>query len=317
MDLPKCLMEARKTCSRRCAGIERSRRMKKFADRECICGFCGKKFVIGGRKKRGRYCSQECFHKAWDGRSKEEKKCLVCGKVFVVTATKKRKKFCSKSCQYMAQSMGMVKSYSRGNYGYRPDLGKTFRSSLEANFARMCTHEGLTWKYESDCFRTKLGFYTPDFWVEEWKSFVELRGFRGRTLRKPLLAARRYGFKLVIIYEDDFLKRWGGLKDRVVGWEDSKGPVFGMIDPAVYEKRICRCGRKFLHRRSKVSVGLYCSIECANKYKWERPHGWHRRERVESKCPVCGVVFRAKERKRFCTRRCYWKSMRNDYVGNR
>lgn len=244
-------------------------------------------------------------------------KCPICGNVFSRTAHNKDKTYCSHRCQYQAQSLGLIRSHCRGNYGYREDLGQTFRSSLEANFARVCQKNGWLWKYEQSCFETPLGFYTPDFWVEEWKSFVELRGFRGRSLSKPIMASRRHGFNLRVIYEDEFIREWGHLRSSITGWEDNKGPIFGMVDPAVYENRVCVCGKKFLHRKSRSRGGTYCSIACANQNKWSKAHGWHKRIKRDVVCGSCGCLFATVVGGKYCSRQCYWKSMkRNGNVVN-
>jgi hypothetical protein len=161
-----------------------------------------------------------------------------------------------------------------------------------------------------------MGMYTPDFWIEEWHSFVELRGYRGRSLQKPKLAAKKYNFNLIVIYEDEFKKKWGHLRGIIGTWEDSRHPIEGMVDPFTYEERTCVCGKKFWHRLSKKNVGLFCSNTCANKYKWDRPHSWHRRKKENIVCPMCHVIFSSNYGKKFCSRKCYWESMKRNYVSN-
>lgn len=309
--LPPSLASIRKTCSRTCDAVARSRQMTKYTALECGCEFCGKVFLS---KRKGRFCSQECFHKYWNDKSKQEKICPICSCTFSVWAKNKDKTYCSHKCQYKAQSLGLIKSYSRGNYGYRQDLKKTFRSSLEANFARVCVYNGWKWEFENKCFETEMGVYTPDFWIEEWHSFVELRGFKGRSLQKPELAAKQYGFNLIVIYEDEFRKKYGHLQGIIREWEDSRRPIEGMIDPSIYEKRLCKCGKRFLYRLSKTNVGRFCSGVCANKYKWEKSHQWHRRKNVKVVCPVCRADFHTTSGKKFCSKKCYWESMRVKYV---
>ena len=316
MELPVSLTRVRKTCSIKCGGIYRSRRMTKFPVRRCVCESCGRSFEVSGRKHRGRYCSQVCFHKHWTGRSRRNIVCPVCSKIFTIDAHDRGQIYCSHLCQYKAQSLGIIKSYSRGRYGYRPDLGKTFRSSLEANFARVCVHEGWDWQYEPKCFETSLGVYTPDFWIREWDAFVELRGFKGRSLKKPLLAARKCGFKLIVIYQKEFELRWGGLSKKIREWENGK-QFFGEIDPNVYDKRMCPCGKEFLHRKSAATIGKFCSKACTAKYKdYSTMKGVHKgtRKIVVWECEECGRSFKKREMRvgkhRFCSRKCYWKSLR-------
>ncbi len=67
--------------------------------------------------------------------------------------------------------------YTSARGGFRSDLNCYFRSSWEANFARILNHEGKTWSYEKTTFQLEESFsYTPDFYVSEDETFFELKG---------------------------------------------------------------------------------------------------------------------------------------------
>lgn len=53
-----------------------------------------------------------------------------------------------------------------------------FRSTWEAFFAKFLDKFNLTWKYEPKRFEFKLldKTYLPDFFVEEWNCYVEIKG---------------------------------------------------------------------------------------------------------------------------------------------
>lgn len=51
------------------------------------------------------------------------------------------------------------------------------RSSWEVSLAKYFDSKGYSWKYEPESFKTSIGFYTPDFWVEELQSYVEVKGY--------------------------------------------------------------------------------------------------------------------------------------------
>lgn len=54
----------------------------------------------------------------------------------------------------------------------------TFRSTWEKVFADHLNASGLKWAYEPEAIRCgSLGTYTPDFYVEEWGTFVEVKGW--------------------------------------------------------------------------------------------------------------------------------------------
>jgi hypothetical protein len=54
-----------------------------------------------------------------------------------------------------------------------------FRSEWERRFAERLDRDGLSWRYQPDCLLLSTGRrYIPDFWVEEWRSYVEVKGRR-------------------------------------------------------------------------------------------------------------------------------------------
>jgi len=59
--------------------------------------------------------------------------------------------------------------------------GIYFRSSWEILFAMWLDLKGYTWQYEPKRFYFEDITYCPDFWVDEFNSYVEIKGF----FRKP------------------------------------------------------------------------------------------------------------------------------------
>ena len=51
------------------------------------------------------------------------------------------------------------------------------RSSWELAFAQYLDSMNYTWDYEPESFDTSHGFYTPDFWVKELNSYIEVKGY--------------------------------------------------------------------------------------------------------------------------------------------
>jgi|SRR6185369_9319599 len=70
------------------------------------------------------------------------------------------------------------------SFGVRPDIDDEykFRSSWEANFARLLNHLGLRWRFEYKRFFMKNGdSYLPDFLIltedNPWKTkWIEIKG---------------------------------------------------------------------------------------------------------------------------------------------
>ncbi|KKM14088.1 hypothetical protein LCGC14_1709670 [marine sediment metagenome] len=72
---------------------------------------------------------------------------------------------------------GMKIPQSKGNK--REDLGRYFRSTWEANYARILNYENITWEYETGRFSLLddngeiAAVYTPDFFTDKW---IEIKG---------------------------------------------------------------------------------------------------------------------------------------------
>lgn len=67
--------------------------------------------------------------------------------------------------------------YSSAKGGYREDLKCYFRSTWEANFARILNFQNRKWEYECKTFQLEDSLsYTPDFYIEDENVFYELKG---------------------------------------------------------------------------------------------------------------------------------------------
>lgn len=126
--------------------------------RICLC--CNKKM----RKRphdTTKFCSKECYNTS----TKHPDMCAICKNEFLNRRSSKKKKFCSRACANAALSNGATKIYIRGRTGYRTDLGWElyFKSSLEADFARLMKWLGYSFFYEKTTFQIGTRYYTPDF----------------------------------------------------------------------------------------------------------------------------------------------------------
>jgi len=61
--------------------------------------------------------------------------------------------------------------------GFRKDLGKYFRSSWEANFARILNFLNINWEYEKKRFKLDNNSYCPDFYLSDYNLYIEIRGY--------------------------------------------------------------------------------------------------------------------------------------------
>lgn len=139
----------------------------------------------------------------------KRKKC-PCGADFSVEVHRKKSaKYCSLTCkhQYSVSKIKVIK--------YKDLL---LRSSWEVAYAKYLDLQGYRWEYEPKAFETPYGFYIPDFWVHELRSYVEVKGW----FRKD--AKLKFGsFKEVhpiILADGKYLKS--------LGFQIKKtGPVWG------------------------------------------------------------------------------------------
>lgn len=118
--------------------------------------------------------------------------------------------------------------YSSATGGFRPDLEAGFKSSWEANIARLLNHKGLKWEYEkaSESYTTEVGNYIPDFKVQnEGNSYViEIKGFwDNRSVKKVSSALNQAKHEEIVIIDRDFYllleKKFG---QTISNWEPSK-----------------------------------------------------------------------------------------------
>jgi hypothetical protein len=101
------------------------------------------------------------------------------------------------------------------------DLGDLyFKSALEADFARLMNHLGIEFTYEAKTFVTEKGAYTPDFYLPEFDTFVELKGAEndgksfGNLMNRNLAIhpeLQSKGVRIIVITQKEFIKT---LKDE-------------------------------------------------------------------------------------------------------
>jgi len=112
-------------------------------------------------------------------------------------------------------------SRGRGKCGIRKDLNQFFRSTWEANFARILNHLKIKWEYEMHRIFLETCSYLPDFYLPELNLFIEVKGtrFGNRDEKLELLYKELPSFPIKIIdgvvYEL-LKKRYSKI---IVGWE--------------------------------------------------------------------------------------------------
>lgn len=152
----------------------------------------------------------------------------LCRKAFFFERYKNRK-FCSNQC-----AMGVIGGKptspraSRGKAGIRKDISSTiyFYSRWEANMARLYTYLGVKWIYAPTSFDLKGQTYTPDFYLPQYNTYIEVKNFwwkysveRDRKFRKlyPTL-------KLEVILKKDYLEIEKEYSSLIENWEYRNSP---------------------------------------------------------------------------------------------
>lgn len=210
------LAKNRKTCSRACSYAYRKlTTVAKLLDKTCVV--CNDVFKVNPKFWMRETCGLKCSLSS--RRTCVSKSCEVCGNPFFEKASQLGKhRFCSRPCQFKAQSDGRVKIHINGRSGRRIDLGDdVFRSSFEADYARVCRHFNVDYVYQSMTFPWGEGkWYTPDFYHPKCDLYIELKGVQNSAstkfsamLTKNLAAHQELinrGVKIFTIYMADFYR---------------------------------------------------------------------------------------------------------------
>ena len=88
-------------------------------------------------------------------------------------------------------------AYSRCHGGYRHDLDMYFRSSWEANTARLLNLLNIQWIYEYKRFdfvneHNGVLSYQPDFYLPEYETWIEVKGWMDDKSKKRLDLFKKY-----------------------------------------------------------------------------------------------------------------------------
>ncbi|MDD4990407.1 MAG: hypothetical protein PHW31_03800 [Candidatus Pacebacteria bacterium] len=151
-----------------------------------------------------------------------------CQKIFFSERWRHRK-YCSNDC-VMAVIGGKPTSpkSSKGKGGVRADIDSNiyFYSRWEANFARLLNFFNIKWEYQSKTFDLIIQKYTPDFYLPECKTYIEIKNFlwtysaiRDKKFRELYPETR-----LILLLKENYLileKQYG---KNVSNWEFRSTP---------------------------------------------------------------------------------------------
>lgn len=89
----------------------------------------------------------------------------------------------------------------------------TFRSTWEKAFADYLNSRSLRWRYEPKPIKCgTLGTYTPDFFIEEWGCFIEVKGWLTERAKDKIEWARTHEGLPIIMATRNVLRQQFGLE---------------------------------------------------------------------------------------------------------
>lgn len=224
----------------------------------CARNDCGKIFITSHSDPR-RFCSQSCAatvnnsKRKWSEDIKQKiaeaarnrpgpsKGILKVPRVTAVCSNPKcnkvftherylARKYCSVHCNItITGSRPTSPKASRGKAGIREDVSDSiyFYSRWEANMARLYTYLGVRWEYTPRSFDIGDHTYTPDFYLPESETYIEVKNFLGEysRIRDEKFRTTHPTIHLKVILKDEYLELEQAYAHLIPLWE-YKNSVF-------------------------------------------------------------------------------------------
>jgi len=112
---------------------------------------------------------------------------------------------------------------SKGKNGIRKDISSTinFYSRWEANIARLYTYLKIRWEYAPKSFNIGGQMYTPDFFLPETDTYIEVKNFwwTYSKIRDEKFRMHYPNVRLEVILKDEYLKLEKQYAHHIPKWE--------------------------------------------------------------------------------------------------
>jgi len=136
----------------------------------------------------------------------------------------KKQKYCSNKCAMkVIGGKSTSPKASRGKAGIRKDISTTayFHSRWEANIARLFNYLNIKWEYEPKMFDIGEQMYTPDFYLPETDTYIEVKNFWNDFSKERDTKFRKTypDVKLKVILKEDYLKLQDKYAKKIPKWE--------------------------------------------------------------------------------------------------
>lgn len=224
----------------------------KRIERKCERRFCSNKFVVIPSDPK-KFCSSKCaaiknnigkikseetrlkISKALSGKKYPERQGIKlvdfvcqnpeCKKIFKSSSWKKPK-YCSNACAILVIGRKPTSAKAaRAKSGIRLDIDEKtyFYSRWEANYARILNLKKIKWIHQPKRFKLVNHFYTPDFYLPDINTYVEIKNFLSDySLNRDREFRRLYPKeKLKMILKKDYLKLQKKYSGIIKEWEFS------------------------------------------------------------------------------------------------
>jgi len=178
------------------------------------CKFCQKIFISKGKKRI--YCSMSC--KARDNNPASKRKGKTLEELYGLEKSKSWR--CNNSIALLGRKNKNPNGWGKG--GYRKDLNSIwFRSTWEANVARILNHLNIKWEYETNRVFLETCSFLIDFWLPDLKINLEIKGsrFGNKDKKLELLYKMNPNFPIKIIDDEVYKKLSKMYRNKIVGWE--------------------------------------------------------------------------------------------------
>lgn len=147
----------------------------------------------------------------------------ACNKIFFHERYKKRK-YCCNQCQMtIVGGRPTSPKASKGKNGVRKDISPTinFYSRWEANIARLYTYLKIKWEYAPKSFDIGGQKYTPDFYLPESGTYVEVKNFwwSYSKIRDGKFRERYPNIRLDVILKEQYLELEKKYAHLIPNWE--------------------------------------------------------------------------------------------------
>lgn len=159
--------------------------------------------------------------------------CIQCREMFPIKfwrPASRPTRYCSVRC--LMQDVGRRPTSpkaARAKAGIRPDISPDiyFFSRWEANYARVLNYKGIKWVHQPKTFQLESQRYTPDFYLPESNTYVEIKNYMSPYSQRRDDEFRKLypTIKLVVILKEEYLKLQKKFSGKISQWEFNKSPI--------------------------------------------------------------------------------------------